>query len=314
MLIGRYRDGGLSGLGPTLYAVSPVHNGTPPSAGSELSHSTLLQYGSVEGTDNYHYPNSIDGYKHSDSWRDAKWINVQNQRAVMIIGNKALGDNWYGYQRERLLHDWLIADTPEPEFWSTDAEGKGWQAHHWIPMAIFYDPDDLANVAKGILDSSSPQPYAAVRFDESTFWGIKKEITSATYDPVNHFLYITEFNAPNDGRLLLHVWKVDAVTTSISSNDLTPVDYDLQQNYPNPFNSATSIAYKIPKSCRVTITIYNTLGQKIRILEDAEKVAGLHRISWDGLNDAKKMVCSGVYFYRIAAGEFRQLKKMIMIQ
>ncbi|MCI0495202.1 T9SS type A sorting domain-containing protein [candidate division KSB1 bacterium] len=314
ILTGRYRDGGLSGLGPTLYAVSPVHSATLPSAGAELPLTKLLQYGSVEGTDNYHYPNSIDGYKHSDAWRDANWISVPNQSSVMIIGNKAMGDNWYGYQRERLLHDWLIADTPEPEFWSTDAEGKGWQAHHWVPMAILFDPADLANVAKGNMDFWSPQPYAAVRFDESTFWGAKQEITSACYDPVNHFLYITEFNAPNEGRLLLHVWKVDAVTTSVLEQDAVPGEYRLTQNFPNPFNSATYISYSLPEAKHVILKIYTVNGQEIKTLVDQFQPAGAHAVAWDGLNVHGQKVCSGIYLYQFQAGSFAGSKKMLLIE
>ena len=314
MITGRARDGGLSGLGPTLYAVAPVHSGTPPSAGTELPLTTLLQYGSVEGTDNYNYPNSIDGYKHSDSWRDAKWLSVQNQSAVMIIGNHALGDNWYGYHGERMLHDWVIADIPYPDFWETDPDGKGWRAHHSIPMAILFDPADLANVANGTVDSWSPQPYAAVRFDESTFWGNAMEITSACFDPINQVLYITEFNAPSDGRLLIHVWKVNAVTTSVSGQDVAPGEFRLLQNFPNPFNPATHISYTLPHAGRVMLKIFNLNGQEIVTLVDGIQPAGAHAVAWDGRDAHGQKVCSGIYLYQLQAGAFAGSKKMLLIE
>lgn len=129
LVVGRCRDGGLSGLGPTFYAFSPVGN-SPPAANAILDFTTLLEYGSVEGTDNYHFPNSIDGYKHSDDWRGACWIDAGARRsAVAVIGRKAHGDNWYGYTGERMPHDWIIADVPYYAFDETDPDGKGWRAH-----------------------------------------------------------------------------------------------------------------------------------------------------------------------------------------
>ena len=128
MVTGRCRDGGLSGLGPTLYAFAPV-GAAPPAANTSLPFTTLLQYGPVEGTDNYHYPDAIDGYKHSDDWRGACWLSTGMQSAVAVIGRKAHGDNWYGYHGESMQHDWVYVDVPYPEFGATDPDGKGWRAH-----------------------------------------------------------------------------------------------------------------------------------------------------------------------------------------
>ncbi len=148
-MTGRCRDGGLSGLGPTLYAVAPA-GARPAAANSVLPFTALLEYGPVAASDYYHFPNSVDGYLLSDSWRDAAWISAGAQNAVMIMGNKARGENWYGYIGERMAHDWVIADEPYPDFYSTDPDGKGWKSQNFIPMAIFYSPDDLAQVAKGV--------------------------------------------------------------------------------------------------------------------------------------------------------------------
>ncbi len=209
LINGRYREGGLSGLGPTLYSIALMGIVTPPPPDAVLPFTTLLQYGSVAGSDDYNFPNSIDDYNHSDLWRDADWISGGETNAVMIIGDKAHGDNWYGYQGEHMRHTWVICDLPYPEFPETDPNGKGWQAHDYIPMAIFYNPDDLAAVANGAISSFEPQPYAAKRFDEDIFWrnGKLMEIASAVFDNVNERLFVTEFNGLNDGRLLVHVFE-----------------------------------------------------------------------------------------------------------
>lgn len=76
---------------------------------------------------------------------------------------------------------------------------------------------------------------------------------------------------------------------------------ELYQNYPNPFNAATTIRYRLPRQSRVTLEIYNVLGQKIAVLADAVQPAGEHRISWNGRDRSGKTVASGVYLYRLAA-------------
>ncbi len=225
LVTGRCRDGGLSGLGPTLYAVNLLGANTPPAPGAQLDCSTLLKYGSVEGTNEYEFPNSIDGYKLCDAWRDVAWISAGNQAAVVFTGVKGLGNNWYGYQGEKMLHDWVIADTPYPDFFATDPDGKGWRANNYQPMAILFNPSDLAAVANGTMNSYQPQPYAVIRFDTSLFWGAGRIIHSASYDAENRLLYVTEFGAPSDGRLIIHVWKVNEITSTQTYNIAGKVVY-----------------------------------------------------------------------------------------
>jgi endonuclease I len=85
--------------------------------------------------------------------------------------------------------------------------------------------------------------------------------------------------------------------------------YYLDQNYPNPFNPSTIISYTVPSSSNVKITIFNTLGQSVRILENEHKEAGTYQITFDAGN-----LNSGTYFYKIEAGEFSQTKKMCLVK
>jgi hypothetical protein len=93
-----------------------------------------------------------------------------------------------------------------------------------------------------------------------------------------------------------------------------PREFDLRQNYPNPFNPTTVIQYALPKTSEVKIQIYNILGQKVRNLVDEPQKPGYKMIHWDGKDDSGKEVSSGVYFYRIEAGNFVKCKKMILLK
>jgi hypothetical protein len=95
---------------------------------------------------------------------------------------------------------------------------------------------------------------------------------------------------------------------------LVPEDFSLSQNYPNPFNPATEISYRLPRGADVTLDVYNTLGQRIRTLVSSQQEAGVHRAAWDGRDGRGEMVSSGVYFYRLCAGEFARTKKMVLLR
>jgi flagellar hook assembly protein FlgD len=83
----------------------------------------------------------------------------------------------------------------------------------------------------------------------------------------------------------------------------------LLQNYPNPFNAQTTVKYILHKTRRVRIDVYDLLGRKVETLVNEEKQAGQHQAVWDASDRS-----SGVYFYRIEAGEFIETKKMILLK
>ncbi len=96
---------------------------------------------------------------------------------------------------------------------------------------------------------------------------------------------------------------------SIQSNDHNPEIYFLEKNYPNPFNSTTTIEFTLPQSVFLTLKIYNILGGEIASLVNKKLQAGNHTYTFDGSN-----LASGVYLYRIEAGEFQDGKKMILLR
>ena len=95
---------------------------------------------------------------------------------------------------------------------------------------------------------------------------------------------------------------------------ISPDQFTLSQNHPNPFNPVCEIKYALPTDCRVILTIYNLLGQRVRVLVDGYQSAGYKSVKWDGKDDRGQETASSVYFYRIKAGDFEQSKKMVLMR
>lgn len=93
-----------------------------------------------------------------------------------------------------------------------------------------------------------------------------------------------------------------------------PRDFVLYQNHPNPFNDATTISYTLLRESDVSITIYNTLGQRIRLLNRGPERIGNHAISWDGKDAEGRQIASGLYYYRLKTAFGSDYKKMLMIK
>ncbi len=118
------------------------------------------------------------------------------------------------------------------------------------------------------------------------------------------------------GNLMITAYIADTTTVNdikqLSNN--IPKTYDLMQNYPNPFNPSTIISYQLPENQTVTLDIFNEIGQKIRTLVNETQSAGQHNVTWNGKNDFGLSVSSGIYFYRIKAGNYINVKKMILLK
>jgi len=105
-----------------------------------------------------------------------------------------------------------------------------------------------------------------------------------------------------------YILTVDVVT-AVSQNPTIPSSFQLFQNYPNPFNPTTTIEFSLPARSFVKLTIYDALGQEVETLVNEEKQAGIHRIQFNGSN-----LPTGVYFYRLEAGNFVDTRKMVLVK
>jgi len=187
--------------------------------------------------------------------------------------------------------------------------------------------------AKLSLIPEATVPLPAMTADSGLIATIYFTLSPNTPDMI---LYIDSMNTDSiidyDGQLL-HLWErvemadtLGAVTiipefsagkiivgNALDVNDGTrrvlPNRVELMQNYPNPFNPMTSISFALPQKARVSLDIFNVLGQKIESFGGEEFSAGNHTITWDGSNYP-----SGVYFYRLSAGTESLTKKMILMK
>ena len=96
--------------------------------------------------------------------------------------------------------------------------------------------------------------------------------------------------------------------------DALPEKFELFQNYPNPFNPTTTIMYALPVRSDVTLRIYNLMGQEILKITHDEMNAGYHEERWNGLNQSGRKVASGIYIFRLNAGDFIETKKMLLLK
>jgi hypothetical protein len=124
--------------------------------------------------------------------------------------------------------------------------------------------------------------------------------------------------------------RLEAVYRFIASNDrhfeltvtpkatgqaaLLPTKYELHQNLPNPFNPQTLIKYDLPEEALVRLEVFNILGQKVATLVDRYEAAGPKSVLWDGTDAAGNKVSSGIYLYKIIAGDYKAAKKMMLVK
>jgi len=109
---------------------------------------------------------------------------------------------------------------------------------------------------------------------------------------------------------------VIVVPTALTEGDVeaVPVVTALRSNYPNPFNPTTTIAFDVAREGRVVVEIYNIKGQRVRVLTDDVYGVGRHSVVWNGDDATGRSVGSGVYFYRMTAGEYRSVRKMLLMK
>jgi len=103
-------------------------------------------------------------------------------------------------------------------------------------------------------------------------------------------------------------FRTSRTVTGVEKTSAIPKEFALLQNYPNPFNPSTIIGYSLPKNANVSLRIFNTLGQEVALLLNEQRSPGYYQVQWNA------NVPSGIYFYRLQAGEFVEMKKMILLR
>ncbi|MGB2908790.1 MAG: hypothetical protein WBB73_16950 [Candidatus Aminicenantaceae bacterium] len=190
---GRFRDGGWSGQGPALFAIGPWNQGNPPPPGSALPNTPLILYTSTYAAAKETH--SMNDYHHSDEWSGAAWLTAGEKSALIFVGTKGKGDCWYGNEDGPCLN----------------CENRGWWSDEFGSQILFFDVQDLAEVATGIQQPWEPQPYAVLEIDEYLFHITsnqqKYHLGAACFDAQQGFLYVFEPHADGE-KPVVHVWQI----------------------------------------------------------------------------------------------------------
>ena len=184
---------------------------------------------------------------------------------------------------------------------------------NWDPTKAL-GPFSAANYPTWTMNTIYLPPHDTIQYK----YIIKDGSGNVTWEPGNNHIYVT----PNTGTGSVNDnWgggNAAAKKDPANGGSVVklPIVYRLYQNYPNPFNPSTVIAYDIPigKTVNVSIVIYNLLGQKVRTLVDETRGPGSYQVTWDGMNYSGLQVPSGVYLYRINAGNFVKTGRMLLLK
>lgn len=194
---GRFH-GGISGQGPSVFAIAPWQHGDPPLPNTVLGYTTLLKYEDPVG------PHTMTDWREADEWWGGAWLTTSGgKESVVFVGTKASGDCWYGFADGSRFPDCLPG--------CANYQDRGWWASGMRASFLFYDPADLAAVAAGTKPSYEPQPYALLDVNGVLFRAhtvnSKRRLGACAFDAERGFLYVLDPLSDGD-KSLVHVWKL----------------------------------------------------------------------------------------------------------
>ena len=183
---------------------------------------------------------------------------------------------------------------------SSDVDGDDIQyTFGWVQPGAWYGGDSITNATS--IDMSYQEVYDMITTQsDTTSWWWYVEATDG----------VDTTGASPDS--LTIQWDISDM---LSIDDaLMPLSFALHQNYPNPFNPTTTLQYDLPEDAKVKIMIYDLMGREIKTLVNNQQTAGFKSILWDATNNLGQPVSAGMYLYRISAGDFHSVKKMILLK
>ncbi|MFI5212099.1 MAG: T9SS type A sorting domain-containing protein, partial [Ignavibacteria bacterium] len=259
-------------------------------------------------------------YNGGENQSDKAWgIIVDTDGSVYITGETTVENNNVNYLT-------IKYDNNGNEIWDEFYNGTGSGNDIASAIGIILNADSTKSV---IITGKSwgvdnNYDYATVRYStvngsqsqvsRYSMSGISSDVSKDLAIAPDNSVYITGFSqliidmpvAPSYVSTMKLNWGQSSELTTIKNS---PNKFSLHQNYPNPFNPSTTIAFEIPQGANVKLVIYDMLGRQTDVLINQYLNAGSHNISYSNLN-----LSSGIYFYELTAGSYRDIKKMTLIK
>jgi len=241
-------------------------------------------------------------------WVEGAWENSTRSTYVVESGS--------GYLVQTLIESWEDGAWMNSAKYEYEHDGSGntsvsefffWSDPDWIQFSIDSSSYDGEKVTERIHTTLFPFPG--------------RTRTQYIYDGNNKTEEIRQ--TWQEGTLAASAWvnstrityEFEAGGTAVQiSDEPAPAGWELNQNYPNPFNPTTSIRYSLQRTSQVEVTVYNMLGQTVKVLESGVQAPGIYETTWDGKDTNGKEAASGMYLYRISTQDFTETRKMMLLK
>ena len=293
------------------------------SAGSSLNPSVKLQGSNVyavwddsrNGANTEIYFNRSTDY--GVTWQaDTRLTNFAepSSNASFSVSGSQLHIAWQDY-RDGNPEIYYKNSTNGGTSWSSDMRITSNGSNSWHPS--IFAVDSHIHIAWEDNRDGNYEIYYNVSSNSGAAWGTDLRLTNAADNSNYPGIAVSEskvhvvWHDYRDGNFEIY-YKQNPTGNTIGVTNISsqiPANYSLSQNYPNPFNPATNIGFKIADFGSVRLSVYDVLGKEVAILVNQQLQPGTYEVSWD----ASKF-SSGVYFYRIEAGEFNAVNKMILVK
>jgi len=277
----------------------------------------IFAIGGAKSTSNYQAEKTVEEYDPAtDTWKSkADMLTAKAFLSTAVVNGKIYA---IGGASTKLGPVLITVEeyNPTTDTWTQKADlntARGWLAASEVNGNIYAfagasDADSNPNI-------SSIELYNPMSDEWTIIDSIPTARRTLCSNVVEGVVYTIAGITGGWGNLSVASDKVEAYTPQVVSveenpiSEIIPCEYLLSQNYPNPFNPTTTIKYSIPELSFVTIKIYDVLGSEVATLVNEEKSEGSYELNWNAVN-----LPSGVYFYRIQAGNFIDTKKMILLR
>ncbi len=244
------------------------------------------------------YVHVANGIELSDIQGDVVINSVDQIDDGGVFMNGPATGGWTGWGTD-------LAETEDKKMWDDGTHGDETAGDTVYTVMFTYGPDSSNNTVGqefkfGIAGGDNESGYG-LNHIENIDDTQESAVIASQWGSINPVFY--------------NLWDYDAGAPTSTEEEQVANKYDLSQNYPNPFNPTTTINFSVKRSKKVSLTIYNMLGQKIQEMQYSNLNAGTYNYVWNARDFNGNQVGSGVYFYKLQVGDkYTNMKKMILLK